>query len=186
MSCRNTFIFVAVALVPACSGDGNAADDDDDSGGNARGDATASLPANCSGPYDCFFLEDGRPISEIQGKLVPTGGTCSFMSVDPSLTIDLSNPKVVIDGRRFSLRETSGDAYAFECDPLSPTAAASKHCTGNAESCSLDDCYRQAGCRYDIGFADNPSDDRCRGSADACSTFGDQEDCEHQLGCSWA
>lgn len=126
---------------------------------------------------------------EFSGKLVFTEGTCSFLCVDPSLAIDLSEPEVMIDGRRFSLRETHDDtALAIECDPVTPramVAPAAKHCTGNAEPCSLLDCSVQAGCRYDIGYADDASDDRCLGSADECATFDRQGDCEHQPGCSW-
>lgn len=190
MSCRtlrNVLLFaVAVPLIPACTSDSRDSDDDD-SGGSGGNEATPPLPANCAGPYACFYLEDGTPTLEISGKLVFTDGTCSFLSVDPSLAIDLADPEVLIDGRRFSLRGTvSGTKIALECDPENPSPAASKHCIGNAQSCSLDNCYRQEGCRYEIGYADNASDDRCSGSADSCSTFDSESDCEHQLGCTWA
>jgi len=108
------------------------------------------------------------------------------VSTEHGITVDLSDPEVSIDGRRFSQRWTSGDAvWDLECDPVSSTASLPLGCAGNADSCSLYNCDSQAGCSYDIGFADDPSDDRCRGAAYACKGFLEQDECERQSGCAW-
>jgi hypothetical protein len=121
----------------ACSGNGGseASGGADPAGNNGAvsADDTLSLPADCSGSYECVCYSVGNDCYRYgehfkESWLVRKGRSCfwqvppqadvgsPYERIDAGLSTNLSDPSVVIDGRLFSIRRPDGSIH-IDCWP---------------------------------------------------------------------
>lgn len=158
--------------------------------GGASGGSAASLTAYCAGEYTC----EAPGVEAFTTTLSRHEDTCYAGQAalgDDGLVYfeDGSIATWTGDARRFQIC-IDGDCLTCQGDAApAPSPESSGQCTGYPTSCSSrspGSCAVQEGCSMQFRVRWNGElEPYCGGSADSCSSFDSQFECEDQSGCSW-